>query len=151
MTRKQAISKAIEILSKDKENYETVIKLKEILVEMPLFFWTKESIIDSIEEYANEHNNTLPPIIELKNKNNLPSRTIIEKKFNVSSIDLFYKKYFSDFNSQNKSSSKYRHEPNNYFQNVFKENYTFIKDTLNVKYVNSKMYNKYKKKNTQHL
>lgn len=148
MTRKQAITKAIKILSYDDDNKEIVLKLKEIEEEMPLSFWTKASILDAIITYASEHNNTLPVISELISKNNLPSRTVIESKYNISSIDTFYKKYLPELTPQNKSSSPYRYKNNDFFIDVFKTNYIRIKNKKNVKYISMKLYDKYKKRNT---
>lgn len=150
MTRKQAISQAITILSYDANNKEIVSKLQEILLEMPLSSWTKASIIDSIESYAIEHDNTLPPVTELKSKNKLPSNTVINAKFKISSMDVFYKTYFKHLKPQNKSSSLYRNEEEDFFQKVFKENYLMILEKLGVKYVDIKTYDKYKNRKTPH-
>ena len=49
MTRKQALSQAISILSQNDEYNEITEKLIEIESEMPLCRWTKKSIIDRIE------------------------------------------------------------------------------------------------------
>lgn len=151
MTRKQAILQAIEILSQNKENKGIVLKLKEIESELPVPVWTKESIIDAIETYASEHNNTLPQVTDLTNENNLPSNTVIYHKFGISSMDVFLKEYFPHLNPQNKSSSPYRFEDDGYFLNIFKENYERIKNETQEKYVNSKQYNKYRKENTPQI
>ncbi len=119
MTRKQAISQAIDILSGDTNNKDIVYVLKQILEELPLSGWTNESIIDSIESYAYEHNNTLPTISELTRENKLPSNTVINSKFGIKSMNVFYKKYFSFLQPQNKSSSPYRFEKDNYFLNSY--------------------------------
>lgn len=148
MTRKQAISRAIDILSQDKQNHDIVLKLQEIYSELPLSHWTRQSIIDAIETYALEHNNILPNVSEFTSKNKLPSGTVINAKFNISSIDFFLKKYFSNLNKKNKINSPYKDKEKEFFINIFKDNYTIIKNKLNVKSVSARAYNKHRKKHT---
>lgn len=148
MTRKQAISRAIDILSKNKENSDVVLKLQELYSEMPLSYWTKDSIIDSIETYALEHNNTLPQAGDLISENNLPSSTVINAKFNISSMDVFLTKYFPHIKKKNKSNSPYKNKDEDYFIKTFKDNYTRIQKTLGVKIVSAKTYNKNRQKDT---
>lgn len=151
MTRKQAVSEAIQILSNDNANREIVDKLEEMLLEMPLSSWTKKSILDSIETFAIEHNNTLPTVEQLTKENGLPSNTVIYAKFHISSIKIFYQKYFSGFKQKDSNSSQYRNEEPNYFIDTFKSNYSAIGKLLNLKYVDYNTYNNYKKENTPHL
>ena len=153
MTRKQAISQAISILSKDAKNSNIVSKLKELESELPLSRWTKESILDSIATYAEEHNGILPLASDLTTENNLPSNTVIEAKFHISSMEEFFNKYFPDFKSlgkQYKSNSPYKNENIDYFITVFKNNYDRIIKN-NSKKVSTKNYDKYRNKNTPTL
>lgn len=150
MTRKQAILQAIEQLDKDEKNNSVVEKLKEILEEFPLSVWTQKSIIDTIETYAIEHGNMLPQAKDLTSKNGLPSNTVIFNKFGISSINIFLEKYFPMFNKKCKKYSPYNDKEKEYFVNIFIENYIKIKNKLNLKYVGSKTYDKYKEKNTPH-
>ena len=148
MTRKQAISRAIDILSQNKENSDIVLKLQELYSEMPLSYWTKDSIIDSIETYALEHDNTLPQAKDLISENKLPSNTVISAKFNMTSMEKFFKKYFPHLNEKNKCNSPYKDKSEDYFIKIFKDNYTRIQKTLGVKVVSAKTYNKNRQKDT---
>lgn len=150
MTRKQALEEAIKYLEKDKDNSIVILKLRDIIEELPASHWTEKSIIDAIEQYAYDHNNNLPSVAGLTFTNNLPSNTVIKRIFKISSIDTFFKKYFSHLNEQNKSSSPYRFEKDSYFLDIFKKNYLRIRDELKLKVVDSITYNKYKEKNTPH-
>ena len=148
MTRKQAISRAIDILSRNKENVDIVLKLQELYSEMPLSSWTKDSIIDSIETYALEHDNILPQAKDLISENRLPSNTVIGAKFNMTSMESFFKKYFPHLNKKNNYSSPYKDKGEDYFIEIFKDNYTRIQKSLGVKVVSAKTYNKNRQKET---
>ena len=148
MTRRQAILQAIRILSNYPENDEIILKLQEILDELPLVTWTSKSIIDSIEDYAIRHNNILPNSKELTTYNKLPSNTVIYKIFGLTSINEFYQIYFSKYIHNKIPLSPYANRNKNYFLNTFKENYNEIKIKNNVKYVGQKMYDNNRKKGT---
>lgn len=141
MTRKQAILQAIEILSQDNKNSQLVAKLQELYSEMPLSYWTKESILDCIETYAYEHDGKLPYAHELTSINNLPSSTVIKHKFRISSMKEFFKQYFPHLKNKDYCDK-------NYFLNIFKNNYTNIQKDLKIKNIGSRQYNKYKNKGT---
>lgn len=151
MTRKQAISKAIQLLSINHENDDIIYKLKEIQEELPMSGWTKKSIIDAIETYASEHNNILPQVDHLTNSNKLPSNTVITNLFKLSSMNDFYHQYLPHLKSYNRSSSPYRFNDLDYFIDIFKKNYDRIIRELNLTYVNASLYNKFKDDNTPHL
>lgn len=141
MTRKQALLQAINILAKkDQSCKEIAQKLQELIDENLMPIWTEQSIIDMIENYAIEHNGILPLSEELTTKNNLPSTTAIYHKFNISSIEEFYKKYFSNY-KQKKNSSPYVNKDENYFIEIFKQNYDRIIAKTNAKTVNMRTYN----------
>ncbi|MCM1086906.1 MAG: hypothetical protein NC419_02040, partial [Muribaculaceae bacterium] len=127
MTRKQAISQAIQILSQDSNNNVIIEKLQDILDEIPLSSWTEKSIIDAIENYAIEHNNILPHTKELTTENSLPSNTVIYNKFGISSINVFYQKYLSKYIIEYNSSSPYSNQDYSYFLETFIKNYLRIK------------------------
>lgn len=149
MTRKQAMSEAISILSQDSKNTQIVVKLQEILCELPMSIWTKESILDAIENYAIEHNNTLPYERELTSKNHMPSNTVIYNLFGISAIREFYAKYFSDHLVRPcLKKSPYENYSQEDFVKIFIQNYVRIKQELNVKNVNYRTYDFYKDKNT---
>lgn len=149
MTRKQALSKAISILSDNKENEKIIEKLQEILFELPMSTWTKKSILDAIENYAIEHNNMLPYERELTSKNHMPSNTVIFNLFGISAIREFYAKYFQSYSTKpTRYESPYAHFLQKDFENIFIQNYNRIKDELNIKNVNYRIYDLHKDKNT---
>lgn len=148
MTRRQAILQAIQILSNHPENDEIILKLQEILDELPLVAWTSKSIIDSIEDYAIRHNNILPNSKKLTTYNRLPSNTVIYKIFGLTSINEFYEIYFSKYIHNKIPLSPYVNKDKNYFLNTFKENYKRIKIKNNIKYVGQKMYDENREKGT---
>ena len=148
MTRKQALSKAISILSEDKKNDEIVLVLQNLLNEYPYSRWRKETVIDSITQYAIEHNNCLPQIHELTKENKLPSKTVIEYLFGYSSINLFYKEYFSEYKIEG-YNSPYRQQTIEYFICIFKENYEMMKqNNKGRKFIGARAYDKMRMENT---
>lgn len=147
MNRKQAILKAIEILSTNPNNNEVTNKLKEIASEMPLSSWTRNSILDSIDTYATEHNNTLPASIELTSSNKLPSNTVIEKIFGTSSMVSFLAENFPQYRMK-QAKSPYDNKPDDFFITTFKQNYERIKNKYNFKYVKSRQYERYRNPNS---
>lgn len=151
MTRRQAVEAAIKQLSVCGQNQEIIEKLQDMLGELPLSAWTKKSIIDAIEDYAIGHDHVLPGSKELTAGNHLPSNTVIYHKFGISSIDKFYQEYFPQFTRQYKASSPYRGCGVDYFSGVFMENYQRIRKKTKVKYVDTKIYNRYKEANSPHL
>ncbi len=151
MTRKQAVSEAIAILSqntKDTKNEQIVEKLQEILNELPISTWTEKSILDAIENYAIEHHNLLPYEKELTSKNHMPSNTVIHNLFGFSAIREFYAKYFPDYTTKSLRKSPYANLSKEDFQNIFIQNYNRIKAELNVKNVYYQIYDLYKEDNT---
>ena len=149
MTRKQAISQAIGILTKNQDNKEIINKLEEIKNELPMASWTKLSILDAIETFAEEHNNILPQLRELRKENNMPSTTVICHTFNLS-VHNVLKKYFPDMISAYDDNSQYKHEKEEYYLNTFKENYTRIYNELKVKYISERLYNLHRDDSTPH-
>lgn len=76
MTRKQAVSDAIKILSKKKENEQTVKILREIYDELPIIHWTPNSVLDAFAQFIQE-NGRLPTRGDFDAT--LPSRPTIKK------------------------------------------------------------------------
>lgn len=144
MTRKQAVLEAITILSQNEENVNIVLKLQDILEELPLSSWTKKSIIDTIENYAIEHDNRLPYERELTTENHMPSNTVIYNKFGIKSLREFYAKHFPDFTAKALYGTPYCDLTQEDFRNIFTKNYNRIKNELQVKNVTNKLYNIYK-------
>lgn len=148
MTRKQAILQAIQALSKEGDNIDIINKLEEIYNEMPLSRWTKSSILDCVETYAEEHDGMFPYINEFKNVNGLPSTTVIFSKFNISSIDDFYNQYFTHLRHKIGNGSPYRDKEISFFLESFKSEYIRIRDKFNAKVISLYRYNENRSKNT---
>lgn len=144
MTRKKALHLAIEIIKKcnNDNTQEIVNKLEEILSENPFRGWTKESILDAILTYADEHNNNLPEKKDLTTANKLPSITVIKHKFGTSAISKLYQTYFPHLYKQKKRNSHYRlyDYDKEYFLKIFKDNYERIKKEKKVKHVGMRLY-----------
>ena len=141
MTRKQALSKAISILSENGSNNEIVAVLQNLLSEYPYSRWEKETVIDSISQYAIDHNGCLPQVHDLRKENKLPSTTVIKYLFGYSSVNLFYKEYFPEYRIEG-YASPYQQRSREFFISVFKENYDRIKSETGVRVVGAKIYDK---------
>lgn len=151
MTRKQALIQAITILAVNEENREIINKFEEMIDEYPSFTWTEKSILDAIENYAVEHDNTLPHSKELTTENGLPSNTVINNKFGFTSMDKFFRQFFPLLNRKDKRvNSPYKQKGQKYYLETFMENYIRIQKQLEIKYVDLRAYDKYKEENTPH-
>lgn len=137
MTRKQAVLDAIWILSKNKENAQTVELLKEIYDELPLTRWTEKSILDAFAEFLLE-NDRLPTKKDLCN--DLPSVNAIERIFKVSGLIEFEKKYFPHKFEDECRVSPYWWYSVTDFKNCFVNNYNIINGGLYVKYDDYDLY-----------
>ncbi len=98
MTRKQAVLDAIEILSKKKENEQTVKILREIYDELPIIHWTQNSVLDAFAQFIQE-NSRLPTRGDFDET--LPSRPTIKKIFNMSLVE-FEQHYFPEYYKRDK-------------------------------------------------
>ncbi|MCI9398174.1 MAG: hypothetical protein HFI55_14980 [Lachnospiraceae bacterium] len=150
MTRKQAVLQAISKLSNNPENSDIVKKLNELLIDLPCTTWTRESILDAIENYTIEHNNILPNATELIAQNKLPSNTVITNLFGETSMRSFIDKYFGTYMVQYKLQSPYQKYTKEDFINIFIKNYNRIKNKFHVKTVKVKMYNECKEEGSPH-
>ena len=151
MTRKQALIQAIRILSQNDSNNQIIEKLEDIVDEYPSFTWTNKSILDTIENYALEHNGVLPHSKELTTENGLPSNTVITNKFGFTSMSDFFRTYFPLFKRKDKHiNSPYKYKGDDYYLETFIENYTRIQKLLNIQNMNLRTYNQYKENNTPH-
>lgn len=81
MTRKQAISVAIQALAETGENEEAVKVLHTISDEMPLNRWTEDAIRDSVEQFILDHGR-VPTCTDFKKKC-LPPHTVIKLRFGL--------------------------------------------------------------------
>jgi hypothetical protein len=81
MTRKQALSRAIAILSQDRENAEVVQKLAELRDDLPLVHWTDGSIRDTVEQFIHDHGR-VPRAADFKKKG-LPPHPVVKQKYKI--------------------------------------------------------------------
>lgn len=135
MTRKQAVLKAIELLETNKKNTEIVRQLKIIYDELPLVKWSRESILDSIQQYINEHNNVFPS--QRHFGKTLPSSQTLNRKFKTNGLQEFREVYFPETCDVKSPYSYYSNED---FLRIFKENYNSINGGLYVKYDDYNLY-----------
>lgn len=80
MTRKQALSIAIEQLKQFNQETELIVTLQQIQSDLPLAHWTKEMVFDAINQYI-EDNKKLPNLADFVPENNLPSKTVVNRLF----------------------------------------------------------------------
>ena len=119
MTRKQAVLRAIELLSKNQENQEICKVLENLANELPLAHWTENSILDAVEQFFAE-NNKLPSSLDYLKVDYLPNRITIKNKLGLT-MDEFYDKYYGNIYYNN--NSIYNHKDKSYWINIFKEQY----------------------------
>ena len=81
MTRKQAISLAIQALSETEQNEEAIQVLHTISEEMPLNRWTEDAIRDSVEQFILDHGRV--PNCKDFRKKCLPPHTVIKLRFGL--------------------------------------------------------------------
>lgn len=119
ITRKQAVLRAIEVLSESKENEEICKVLENLAEELPLSHWTENSILDVTNQFLND-NGKLPASVDFLKVDYLPSRCTIKNKLGLT-VEEFYKKYYSNFYCN--SNSIYNYKDIEYWTNMFKEQY----------------------------
>ena len=81
MTRKQALQRAIEHLSRFPEYTEEVRLLEEIRRELPLIHWSDRSIHDTVEQFILD--NGRPPTASDFKKAGMPPHTVIQNKYKM--------------------------------------------------------------------
>ena len=81
MTRKQALQRAIEHLSRFPEYTEEVRLLEEIRRELPLIHWSDRSIHDTVEQFILD--NGRPPTASDFKKAGMPPHTVIQSKYKM--------------------------------------------------------------------
>lgn len=91
MTRKQAISLAIQALSQDGQNEEAIRILHTILEEMPLNRWTEDAIRDSVEQFILDHGR-VPQCRDFK-KRGLPPHPVIKNRYGITLREWLEKNY----------------------------------------------------------
>lgn len=81
MTRKQALHRAIEHLSRSPEFAEEVRLLREISDELPLIHWSDRSIRDTVEQFILD--NGRPPTVSDFKKAGMPPHMVIQNKYKM--------------------------------------------------------------------
>ena len=81
MTRKQALHKAIKILSNSKENTEIIQLLQDIYDELPLIHWSDKSIRDTVEQFIID-NGRNPTATDFKRRG-MPPHPVIKQKYKI--------------------------------------------------------------------
>ncbi|MBE6678793.1 MAG: hypothetical protein E7597_08380 [Ruminococcaceae bacterium] len=79
MTRKQALQRAITLLSESPEYAEDVRILQEISDELPINRWSDSSIRDAVEQFILD-NGRVPTASDFK-KRGMPPHTVIKQKY----------------------------------------------------------------------
>ena len=80
MTRKQALSAAIEALNATGQHDAAEI-LHTLSGELPFFSWSEEAIFDAVEQFILDHGR-VPTTTDFK-KRGLPPHTVIKRRFGV--------------------------------------------------------------------
>ena len=90
MTRKQALSAAIEALNAtgQTEAAEILHKLSE---ELPFFSWSEDAIYDAVEQFILDHGR-VPTTTDFK-KRGLPPHTVIKRRFGITLQEWLNKNY----------------------------------------------------------
>lgn len=133
LTRKQALERAIEILSidlgKSEDRQEVVDMLKLIANELPLVYWTEEVVFDAFDQFIIE-NGRAPFAKEVTKEKHLPSSTTIRKLFNME-IGAFIKKYYSEYQKEiNRGCCNPKYIDKDYWINYFKQHYNVVLDKV---------------------
>ncbi len=91
MTRKQALHKVIEVLSKSSKYTEEIRLLQELSEELPLIHWSDASIRDTVEQFVLD-NGRVPTVSDFRKKG-MPPHTVIKQKYKITLaewLDKFY-------------------------------------------------------------
>ena len=80
MTRKQALSAAIEALNKAGQTEAAEI-LHTLSGELPFFSWSEDAIYDAVEQFILDHGR-VPTTTDFKERG-LPPHTVIKRRFGV--------------------------------------------------------------------
>jgi len=91
MTRKQALQRAISLLSENPEYTEEVRILQEISDELPLTHWSDGSIRDAVEQFILD-NGRVPTASDFK-KRGMPPHPVIKQKYKTTLKEWLQKHY----------------------------------------------------------
>jgi len=118
MTRKQALHKALELLT-DEAAKEKIV---DILSDMPFTGWSEKTIFDTIDQFIIDHGR-IPTATDFKKKG-LPPHPVIKLRFGITLREFLNKHY----PSQQLSDSKiFGHKSKEDWQAFFIKNYHLIK------------------------
>lgn len=133
MTRKQALDKAIEVLSQSEEYGEEVKTLKALKDTLPLIRWDDATIRDSIEQFIYE-NGRVPVSSDFKKKG-MPVHSMFKCIYGIT---------HAEWMNENYPNHKMTHEEK-------KELFTkdFIEDYYNIKPRSQEAFNRNKRENTR--
>lgn len=81
MTRKEALSKAIKILSDFDETKEIISLLSDLKEELPIIHWTDKSIRDIIEQFIQD-NGRIPTASDFRKKG-MPPHPVFKQKYKI--------------------------------------------------------------------
>ena len=90
MTRKQALSAAIETLNAAGQTEAAEI-LHKLSGELPFFSWSKEAIFDAVDQFILDHGRA-PTTTDFK-KRGLPPHTVIKRRFGVTLLEWLDQNY----------------------------------------------------------
>ena len=91
MTRKQAVSLAIQALSEAGQNEEAITVLRTLSDELPLVHWSDAAIRDSIDQFILDQAR-IPTVSDFK-KRGLPPHTVIKNRYGVTLRDWLQENY----------------------------------------------------------
>ena len=81
MTRKNALNKAIQVLSLSEGNEEIIEKLQDLLEEIPLIHWSDKSIHDRVQQFAEEEGRN--PTASDFRKKGMPPHPVFKQKYGI--------------------------------------------------------------------
>lgn len=99
MTRKQTLTIAREILAAlpDFEHQQELLSgLDDMIQEMPGARWSKAAIYDAIEQFRIDHNGRLPNLCDFDRYAQLPSRSTIKNRFQITSVQEWFDQRYPD-------------------------------------------------------
>ena len=91
MTRKEALKKAIVILSESPENIDITRFLQDIHDELPLIHWTDKSIRDTVDQFIID-NGRVPTATDFKKKG-MPPHPVFKQKYNLTLAEWLNENY----------------------------------------------------------
>lgn len=122
MTRKQALSRAIALLSSlppDEETKAVQEALQELAADLPVTGWDEKTVFDTVEQFFLDHGR-YPNAKEFESRG-LPSHPTIANRFGMTVVDFLDTFYPQRYDFIHKSIRKYREYPKEHWLEVFKE------------------------------